>query len=240
VVQTHNDPEARTAARLVRVETGGVDRRTGKPLKTYFEVTAKVPKKVDEVTRTFAGVADIGATDRAALGYPRQPVTAAMTAAAQRAGERNAELVFLAAQHGVSDLSAPLRELPTGLLRAYRDRGALATSQAQLPEALGLMGVRPFWQGLHGEHTAKVAPADPGTPMPIGRNSPQNHPGEPDKAKARRTNLFREVPAEELAAEDEAVLAATRPTLRPVVERHRYPVIEDYRPGGRLALEAHR
>jgi hypothetical protein len=52
VIDTCEDPETKTAARLVRIETGGVDRKTGKPLRFFFEVTAKVPG-AEEVTKTF-------------------------------------------------------------------------------------------------------------------------------------------------------------------------------------------
>jgi hypothetical protein len=53
IVERHQDGDAAIAARLVKVESGGVDRTTGAPAKVYYEVTAKVPGAA-EVTRTFA------------------------------------------------------------------------------------------------------------------------------------------------------------------------------------------
>ena len=41
------------AARLVRVGSGGVDRETGDPAHTYFEITVKVPR-TPENTKTFS------------------------------------------------------------------------------------------------------------------------------------------------------------------------------------------
>lgn len=51
-VLLHHD-EAQAAARLVRVETGGVDRQTGAPASAFYEVTVKLHRQ-PEVTRTFA------------------------------------------------------------------------------------------------------------------------------------------------------------------------------------------
>ncbi len=206
VVDTHAGAEERTAVRMVRVETGGVDRVTGEPLKVFYEVTAKVPGR-EEVTRVYAG----------------------------KGAERNAELVFLAAQHGVVNLSTPLYELPRKLWKAYRDEGAFDYLIEHLPEGFWLWGIRPLcWPTPVGlqprpeltEHMAKLGRVETGTRINSGDSHADLASGQEDGQTGipGPGSLFREVPVEELQAEETAVQAATRPPVRPTIPPERYPL----------------
>src|SRR5437660_4616748 len=53
IILAHQAAGGREAARIVKVETGGVDRTTGQPLLIYFEVTVKLPRQ-PEVIHTFS------------------------------------------------------------------------------------------------------------------------------------------------------------------------------------------
>ncbi len=121
----HGEAGGRLAARLVRVEGGGVDRTTGQPLKVYFELTVKVPG-APEVTRTFAGQGD--------------PI----------AGEWNARLAYLMAQHGVVDFSTSLGDLPPRLWPEPKNLTALA----RLAEGLAASGTRINRGDSHANLTA--------------------------------------------------------------------------------------
>jgi len=113
VILAHEEAAGRIAARLVKVETGGVDRETGQPLRTYFEVTIKLPNKA-EVTHTFSAQGD------------------------QLKAEWNARIAYLAAQHGIVDLSTPLADFGERLWPEPKNLTALAKLRERFgwPETL--------------------------------------------------------------------------------------------------------
>jgi hypothetical protein len=113
VILEHEEAGGRTAARLVRVEGGGVDRTTGQALKVYFELTVKLPHQ-QEVTRTFSGQGD--------------PVIA----------ERNARMAYLMAQHSCVDFSLPVGELGERIWPEPKNLTTLAKLQAgrEWPDSL--------------------------------------------------------------------------------------------------------
>jgi hypothetical protein len=168
-----------TDVSLVRVGTGGVDRKTGAPLHTYWEMTAKLRGHA-LTTRTFSH-------------------------------ESNARIAYLMAQHGETDFSAALKDLGPRLWPEPKNLTALAT----LPRREGPMS--PVWAHpgppCTGEscwcHGGEDDPAS-GTRMNTGDSEAEssNGGGAAPWTRPDRPELFREVPVEEIEAEESAVLAA--------------------------------
>jgi len=170
-----------TDVSLVRVGTGGVDRKTGDPLHTYWETTAKLRGHA-LVTRTFSH-------------------------------ESNARIAYLMAQHGVTDFSTALGDLGPRLWPEPKNLTALATlPRREVP-------VSPVWAQPEphcpGEacwcHVGQGAVAS-GTRMFSGDSEAEstNGRGAAPWTRPSRPGLFREVPVEELAAEESSVLTAAQ------------------------------
>ena len=146
-----------TDVSLVRVGTGGVDRKTGDPLHTYWETTAKLRGHA-LVARTFSH-------------------------------ESNARIAYLMAQHGVTDFTTTLGEIEERIWTEPRNLTALAT----LPRREVPMST--VWTRMNtGDSEAESTNG--------GGTAPWTRPSRP--------GLFREVPVEELAAEESSVLTAAQ------------------------------
>jgi hypothetical protein len=150
--------ETAGSARLIRVETGGVDRVTGEALKVYFELQTAGFRK-PSLTRTFSGQGD------------------------RRRAEYNARVAFLMAQYGVTDFSTTLADIGPRIWESPKNMAALA-SLADVRDASRT-------RMDSGDSEAERAPGPGGATTPF----------------TRRPELFREVPAEELEAEDAAIIA---------------------------------
>jgi hypothetical protein len=144
-----------TDVSLVRVGTGGVDRKTGAPLHTYWEMTAKLRGHA-LTTRTFSH-------------------------------ESNARIAYLMAQHGETDFSTVLKDLGPRLWPEPKNLTALAAlPRREVP-------MSPVWTRMNtGDSEAESSNG--------GGAAPWTRPDRPE--------LFREVPVEEIEAEESAVLAA--------------------------------
>ena len=152
-----------TDAKLIRVGTGGVDRQTGEPLVTYFEVVAKLRRQA-EVTRTFRS-------------------------------EWNARIAYLMAQHGELDFTAQLGAIGERVWPEPKNLTALGKMERRDPP------VSPVW--------TRMDTGDSEADSELGL-------GVAPWIRPERPGLFREVPVEELEAEEQAVLRAAQ-------EPHRDP-----------------
>jgi len=170
-----------TDVSLVRVGTGGVDRKTGAPLHTYWEMTAKLRGHA-LTTRMFSH-------------------------------ESNARIAYLMAQHGVTDFSTALGEIEERIWPEPKNLTALATlPRREVPVSPVWAQPEPHCPGeacwCHGGQGESASE----TRMNGGDSGPQpaNDGGAAPWTRPSCPGLFREVPVEELAAEESSVLTAAQ------------------------------